>query len=225
MRVNSAWFRNRITSQGLSQRKLAAKLKIDPSALTLFLQNKRRLQLDEAATLASLLSVSLDEVLTNAGLDTTTQSSTSKSLENKGVPITGYVDGDLVVHWGRVKGPQRALWPVQAGERGNQGAPVEAVRFETAGTPFDGMDGTLAYFAMKRAKDGGLFDISCVGRLSIVEEVKRGAGSGGTGGRTLLRVVKRGYDTGTYKLALMNGEVVDENVKLAAGAPIIWMKF
>ncbi|MGF7213615.1 transcriptional regulator with XRE-family HTH domain [Skermanella aerolata] len=52
----------------MSQRKLARFLELDPSAITLTLNGKRRMQLDEASRIATFLGVPVEEVLKNAGL-------------------------------------------------------------------------------------------------------------------------------------------------------------
>jgi transcriptional regulator with XRE-family HTH domain len=66
--VNADWFKQQLEQRRLSQRKLARFLELDPSAITLTLNGKRRMQLDEASRIATFLGVPVEEVLKNAGL-------------------------------------------------------------------------------------------------------------------------------------------------------------
>ncbi len=85
--VNTRWFQDRIDDRGMSQRKLAKLMGLDPSALSLMLNGKRGIKMTEAATLSSLLGVSLDDVLFNAGIER------PRSGDNT-VSVTGTVDAD-----------------------------------------------------------------------------------------------------------------------------------
>lgn len=67
-KVNEDWFKEQLVLKRLSQRKLARHLGLDPSAITLTLKGKRRMQMDEAANIAVFLGVPVEEVLKNAGL-------------------------------------------------------------------------------------------------------------------------------------------------------------
>ena len=66
--MNRDWFLEQLTIKGLSQRKLARHWGVDPSFVTLTLQGKRPMQLDEVVKTAEMLEVSVDEILQNAGL-------------------------------------------------------------------------------------------------------------------------------------------------------------
>lgn len=66
--MNADWFKQQLEQRRLSQRKLARFLELDPSAITLTLNGKRRMQLDEASRIATFLGVPVEEVLKNAGL-------------------------------------------------------------------------------------------------------------------------------------------------------------
>lgn len=67
-KINAEWFRNKLTQKGRSQRGLARHLKLDPGAVTLMLQGKRKMQLDEAREIASFLGEPVAAVLRAAGL-------------------------------------------------------------------------------------------------------------------------------------------------------------
>jgi transcriptional regulator with XRE-family HTH domain len=66
--INGAWFRNKLTQKSKSQRSMAKHLKLDPGAVTLMLNGKRRMQMDEAQQIAVFLSEPLADVLRAAGL-------------------------------------------------------------------------------------------------------------------------------------------------------------
>lgn len=66
--VDTRWFQNRLADQRLSQRKLAGMMGIDPSAVTLMFKGKRAMSAAEAATIARVIGVGVDEVLSRAGI-------------------------------------------------------------------------------------------------------------------------------------------------------------
>lgn len=65
--VDRRWFQDRLADKRLSQRKLARHLHIDPAAVSLMLRGKRKMTAAEAAEVARLLGVSVDEVVLRAG--------------------------------------------------------------------------------------------------------------------------------------------------------------
>lgn len=68
MTVDPHWFANRIADRGLSQRKLAKLMGLDPSALSLAFRGKRAVTVDEAAQIAVLLRSTTREVLEALGV-------------------------------------------------------------------------------------------------------------------------------------------------------------
>lgn len=68
MTINGNWFRTKLTQKNRSQRGLAKHLKLDPGAITLMFNGKRRMQLDEAQKIASFLGEPVSDVLRAAGL-------------------------------------------------------------------------------------------------------------------------------------------------------------
>ena len=63
------WFKVRMAELGHTQRALAKILDLDPAAVTLMLQGKRKIEVKEAVALARLLDVSVEEVLSRVGVD------------------------------------------------------------------------------------------------------------------------------------------------------------
>jgi transcriptional regulator with XRE-family HTH domain len=67
-KLDANWFRNKLTQKNRSQRALAKHLGLDPGAITLTFNGKRRLQMDEARKIATFLGEPLADVLRAAGL-------------------------------------------------------------------------------------------------------------------------------------------------------------
>lgn len=66
--IDSDWFYKRIDAADMSLREVARKIDMDPTALSRTLRGQRRLQMGEVERLADVLSVTLDDVLSHAGV-------------------------------------------------------------------------------------------------------------------------------------------------------------
>jgi len=66
--INGKWFRAKLVEKSRSQRQLAKHLGLDPAAITLMLRGDRRMQLDEAKSIAAFIGEPLIDVLRAAGL-------------------------------------------------------------------------------------------------------------------------------------------------------------
>lgn len=65
--VDTRWFQDRLADKRLSQRQLAARMNLDPAAVSLMLRGRRRMSVTEAAEIARYLGVEVDDVLRHAG--------------------------------------------------------------------------------------------------------------------------------------------------------------
>lgn len=196
-KVDKKWFRDQLEAKELSQRQLAKKLGIEPSAITLFLAGRRGLKNDEAVAISKILGVRLDDVLAAAGV-----------AVPESVRIVGAVDGDFKIAWGAPKsGPKAADWP------GGGGQAVEALRIESVGSKAEGLDGGLIYFAA-----GAGVDANSLGRLAVVTT------KGGKNAVSAVRTVKRGYSAGRFNLFSMNGELRESDVELDSARLVVWMR-
>lgn len=65
---NTRWFQNRIADVRLSQRRVAKHLGLDPAAVSLMIRGKRKMSAAEAAELARLLGVTVNDVMHHAGI-------------------------------------------------------------------------------------------------------------------------------------------------------------
>lgn len=66
--VNTDWFRANLAERKMSMRGLAKKMDLDPASVSLMLRGKRRITTAEANTIAQILSISVTEVLRQAGV-------------------------------------------------------------------------------------------------------------------------------------------------------------
>lgn len=144
--VDTRWFKGLLADRGINQRVVADALGLDPASVSLMLRGRRRVQLGEAAQLAELLGVPMDDVLAHAGVD-------PEAGAVRAVPIVGWIDDRGEVHPQRPGGPRKAAAPL--------GMPDGAValRFQTR----DQSDGWLAFYVPT-----GNVDQDAVGRYSIV---------------------------------------------------------
>jgi plasmid maintenance system antidote protein VapI len=87
--IDRDWFLDRLRGRKISQRKLAQHLGLDPAAITLILQDRRKITSKEAHEVAGLLGVSVAEVLRRAGVPV--------SDDVRRVPISGTVGSKGVI--------------------------------------------------------------------------------------------------------------------------------
>ena len=80
--IDGTWFRNKLIDKRKSQRQLAKFLGVDPSAITLMLDGKRKMQLEEAEKIASFIGEPVNSVLRAAGLQ----------MRDRKCKIIGYVN-------------------------------------------------------------------------------------------------------------------------------------
>lgn len=202
---NGKWLKAQLLLAGITQREVAKELGADFSTVSHLFSGRRPMREEDVRVIAGMLKMSVDAFL--GKLRSVTPPGVPEGLARQvdagELAITGWVDGKLVVHDGKPKGPGEA--PALP-----EGGPVRVVRCQTQGSVFDGIDGALVYF-----RELSAVAAESVGRLCVV---------GVKGGETLLRVVKRGYATGKYNLSLLNGVVAEEDATLYSASPVIWLK-
>lgn len=199
--INARWFVARIESMGLSQRKFAEKVHLHHVLVHRLLHGNREFSLEEATAFSRVLGVPLDEIILQAGIRGFAEGAGSKDT----LTITGWIDGELVVHWEAPRGTKIAPRP-ESSAKG-----VQVIRFQTGGTKLDAFDGALAYFQHNAKLNG-----ECLGRQCVVS-LKGGE-------EWLLCVVRRGYQGGTYNLEKLNGELLMENAIVDSASPLMWLK-
>lgn len=175
MPIDSSWFRNRLTDRQMSQRGLARKLGLDAAAVSLMFRGKRRMQMHEAADVARLLGVPLDEVLAHAGIKAPTG---QHEMHEHTVPLVYWMDGQGEMH------------TVDPGERIEITAAlpndVAACQCRTAMSPIEHMDRWLLFF---RAPTKSGVDPEAVGRYAVMRL---------HGGVMTAGHLRPGYKRGTY---------------------------
>jgi DNA-binding XRE family transcriptional regulator len=199
---NTNWFKDQIKKAGISQRAAARIVGIHHASLIHMFNGNRRMPVDEARNWADLFNTAVEDIYSNAGLNIV-------SSEEKGalVDIKGWIDPELTVHWGATPGPRKTLNPLSGNAKN-----IGALRCQTAGGFFEGIDGAHLYFTLTAASR---VDLECLNRLSLVSVPSK---------RHYVRVLKRGYESGKFNLALPNGDISESDVVLESATPILWMK-
>lgn len=196
--VDKSWFFDRFRDVGMSLRKVAAAMKVEPSTLSRILDGKRKLGVIEAGDLAAILVVAPSEVLVRAG------SPLSTVEDSASVAVVGLLGGDLKT----IRTRPAVLPPATAPLGGDE---LQGLRFATEGTAMEHMDQAVAFFRPSRGVQK-----RAVGRLSVVRVE-------GESDR-LLRVV-RGAKRGRFDLCGLDGSVLEAGVALESAAPVEWMRF
>jgi len=122
--INTGYFQGRIEDRGLSQRKLARLMGLDPSSVSLMLNGKRKMSMPEAASLSTLLGIPLEDVIFNAGLPRPRD-------EGRTTPVTMVADG---AGWVKHRGGAHPRVPSPPGLP----TMAAALRCEDPASPFDG---------------------------------------------------------------------------------------
>lgn len=202
MEIDKRWFQHRFQDRDLTQRDVAATLQLDPSAVSLMLKGDRKMQIDEAARLAELLGVPVDEVMSRAGIE--------PPKGRKGtVMIAGWIGADGEVHPGKIDAPRRGPLPPELPED------AVALRVQVATGEAIALNGWLMYYV-----PGDRVDPEAIGRLSVVQLA-------GNGPR-YLRLVTRGYSPGKWTLCSFvrpeDPRYRIEDVRLEWACPVLWIR-
>ncbi|WP_062114044.1 helix-turn-helix transcriptional regulator [Aureimonas sp. AU40] len=192
------WFSDRIRDRNLTQRALAKLLEMDPSSLSLLLHGKRRMRVEQAAEIARLLNVPVEDVMRRAGADVL------GSSERNSIPLVGWIDADGVAKIDWTKSDHRVDFDTDLPPT------AAAIQYRTAQTKADMFDGWLAAILPPRApEEGAMIDRMCVVGLK--------------GGGTLLRRVRRGYTPGRYTLISVFVDPIHD-AELAWFSPVLFIR-
>lgn len=189
--VNKHWFEAQISNRKLSQRRLAALLGLDPSAMSLMLAGKRKMSVTEAGEVSKHLGVPVEDVLRHAGVAVPTNT-------EKSVPIVGTIGERLEVKLGR---PQGARQTVAAPAR--YAAKGRVLLVQQQGFMYGWK---LLYIPVEGVS------IDAIGRLCIV----RKAGDD----RLYVRQVNRGQESGWVSLFDPIG-ISLEDARLESASPVL----
>lgn len=192
MPVNRRFFDDLLAEKELSLRQLAARMGMSHSQLSLTFSGMRRMQLDEACKLASILGVTLQKVAIEAGIE-------GARHAGRHATVIGALRGTGEVELYGTDGPvQRTVCP--------DGMPptVEVIQARTADSPLAWFDGWLLFFDPTAKNVSG-----ALGRLSYV---------GLKDGRCVVANLRRGYQEGTFALS---GPFTSESERVAWASPIL----
>lgn len=204
--VNSEWFQGEFSRRGLTQRRVAQALRLEPSSLSRILAGQRKLKLEEAATLSQLLEHSLEDILMVAGVPQPETDEKLKAAKNT-IVLSGWVDDGHRIHWETPKGGKTAPLPPLAKKD------VKAIRYQTVS---GALDGALAYF--RDARDGAGSAQEAIGKLAVVRV------RGSREAPSYLGVLKRSYEVGRFTVLSLAGATIEESVQVESAAPVVWMK-
>lgn len=170
--IDTDWFKSKLADKRMSQRQLAKYLRLDSSAVSLTFRGKREMKLTEAAQIAQLVGVPVDEVLHHAGVLNITKGkriSVAYVMEAHGEVRTESEPFDV---------------PAPADLAGDTYICCQA---RTAGTDLEHMDGWLMY--LKQPK--GVAP-EAIGRFSMAK-IRNGV--------TVVATVRKGYQPERYRLS------------------------
>lgn len=196
MPVDTRWFRDRLADRRMSQRGLARALGLDAAAVSLMFRGKRRMQMSEAADVARLLGVPIDEVIAHAGIRA--PASGGLEMPERDLPLMYWIDGHGEMH------------PIPPGERVEMRAalPDDAVvaQCRTAMSPLEHMDRWLLAFSAP-TKAGVPAD--AVGRYCVMRLA---------GGVMMAGYLRPGYKAGTFAV---HSATVIMDARLDWAAPVL----
>lgn len=184
---------------GVTHRELAAAIGKDRTMVTWTLMGRRRIALTEAATWARVLHVDVDEVMRRVGADV-------PHVGRAAIRVVGWADEDLRIHWGTkgLRGPKTI---------DGSGKGLVAIRFQGAGA----FEGAVALTSEVTEGKAATIAPEVIGRICVVRIVGTTA--------DYLRLVKHGYTVGTFNLADLRENVLEENVRLSAASVVRAISF
>lgn len=160
-KVNTKWFRERLSERDMSMRRLAKLLELDPSAVSLMLRGRRVMTADEANRISGLLTIPVTEVLAQAGIPI--------EEDARQMPVKAWCDGRAALHTVTAKNPRRIAAPRDV-PGGGLAVQVRA--------PELSMDGWVLFSGAFDSRVDALIDRLCIVELRgdghMVGTLKRG---------------------------------------------------
>lgn len=193
--IDTQWFQERLADQRLTQRSAAKHMNMDPASLSLLFSGKRRLRVDQAADLAELLKVPLNEVIRRAGVELT---GSKRGILN----VIGFIDGKGAVTV-REDAPGMAFrFDIEVP------ATAKGFQFRTAQSEADVWDGFIV------AVDAPTVAAAAIGNTGVIKTRDHGS---------LFGKARRGYATDEYTIIGLNGDVMHD-VRIESFMPLIAMR-
>jgi len=197
--VNRPYFDDHLERLKLTHRQAAELLGFgaDHTKATRTLNGDRDMQVEEVPRWAYLFGVPVTEIMENLGIRVPERVSGEAV-----VPIKGWVDSLGMVHMARpATGPRMAAAP--PGMHGG-----EALRYQASGSPMDGWVGLYTPVAH--------ISRDALDRLCVIQTAE---------GTWMVRVLKRGYEVGSWNLVPFcgAGEVL-ENARIKSAVPVMYFR-
>lgn len=184
MQVNKRYFEGLLVERGISLRKLARMMGLTHSQLSLTFSGDRRMQLNEAAQIADIFGVPLQQVIVNAGVPLAART-------GKRCKVIGTMRGDGTIHTSQKGAVEHITYP------DGLSSDTVAVQARTADSQLAWMDG-WRFFIRSDQSDPAAF----LGKFCMVK-IKDG--------RTVMGTVRRGYHDDEYGLS---GPFTSEGVEI-----------
>lgn len=172
MPVNKRYFSDLMKDRKLSLREVARRMEVWPAALSRSLDDKRKMQMEEAVSLARILSVPLAEVLVNAGIE-------QAIVTARRCNIIGHVHEGAEVEPVPADVIERVAIPDGIADD------VVAIQNHTSETPAAYADGWVTFLGPQMEA------IDCLGMYSLVAVEGNG---------WMLGTIRRGYSPGTFNV-------------------------
>lgn len=173
--IDSAQFKRWMKAKGISLRRLAAEMRVDPSTMTYILKGTRAIKRHEYEQFARLLEVPIEDVLRAAGVPLPTS-------QARQVPLAAHYDGESVTN---IEPTEHMPAPPDV--------PDDAIGIlcRTARSPAEALDGWLLFTAPRTATNNQALNRLCLVWLKC--------------GKQVLAYVKRGYRPHSFNLQPIAG--------------------
>lgn len=173
MALNKRFFDDLMRDRQVSLRQVAKQMDTSPSQLSRTLSGHRRMQLNEAVSLAQILGVSLAELMVHSGIE-------QAQTERRFCSVIGFLQGDLTI--APVQNGMRERVAVPLGELPDS---VQAIQARTSDSPFAFLDGWV-FFIGPETDPAELVGTYCVAQVE--------------GGSQIIGTLQRGYQPRTYNV-------------------------
>lgn len=197
IKINRNWFKTQLQTLNMSQRELGRRLGLNPAAIVLSMQGKRRFKAEELAEMSRIFGEPMEEIMRHLGIES---HGVSEQISLEGVVTAG----GIVVpasHNKTIPAPHLA-------------ESLKVLRFETKGTDYEFLHGWVIFYQ----PSPDTINPEAVGQLSVVRT--NGNPS------AIIRVIRRGLTSGRWDLYQHpnSPDPSESNVIVTSAAPIRWIK-
>lgn len=199
--MNKRWFRDKLAERDQSMRDLARHMKIDVSAVSRMLSGQRKMQMEEAHSIALFLHAPVSEVMRHAGVAKDLDGLPTRILLAATVTETGSIE--------RLKDakplPQAVIDRASTAIVGSGNGKIIAAQVRAGSGPFAIWDDAVVLFNHTE-----IVEASAIGALSICRV---------RDGDQFMAKIERARKTGEARIFLANGKA--KEVVLETATPVI----